>query len=76
MQAYPFLWLPLVILIGTPIILVSPYLALIVLALLLVALLAAIVAAPYLLGLYLVKRWREHRVHTDEWSADSPRESA
>jgi hypothetical protein len=76
MQAYPFLWLPLVIVIGIPIVLVSPYLALIVLALLLVALLAAIVAAPYLLGLYLAQRWREHRARADVWSAKSQRESA
>ena len=76
MQAYPFLWLPFVFLIGVPIVLVSPYLALIVLLLLLVALLAAIVAAPYLLGRYVARRWREHQARTDEWSAESPRENA
>ena len=60
MQAYPFLWLPVAILIGTPILLISPYLVVIVLMLLVVALVAALAGAPYLLGRHLVRRWRAH----------------
>ena len=77
MQAYPFLWLPLVVLIGVPILLVSPVLVLIVLMLLLVG---------------LVRGTRRKAVRPrppprpdagestepapDEGSAESPRESA
>ena len=76
MQAYPFLWLPLVVLIGVPILLVSPLLVLIVLMLLLVGLVAALAAGPYVLGRRLARRWREHGARPDEWSTEGQRESA
>jgi ABC-type bacteriocin/lantibiotic exporter with double-glycine peptidase domain len=78
MQSYPFLWLPFAIVIGIPVLLVSPYLALIVLVFLVLALLAALAAAPYLLALYVARRWRQHRAagSHDAWVVESQSGSA
>jgi hypothetical protein len=64
MASYPYAWLPVVIVVGTVVVLSNAYLALIallvVLPAVLVAVAAAIVSVPYVLGRYAGRRWREH----------------
>ena len=63
MVSYPYAWTPVVIVVGTAVLLTNAYLALI--ALMLVAffalplIAAAIIAAPYLLGRSIYRRWHE-----------------
>jgi membrane protein DedA with SNARE-associated domain len=64
MSSYPYAWLLVVIVVGTPVLLTNAYLALIalmfVLPVVLLALAAAIVWVPYVPGRYAGRRWREH----------------
>lgn len=64
MLSYPYVWLPVVVAVGTLVLLNNAYLALIVLMVLALAILAALAAAivsvPYALGRYAGRRWREH----------------
>ncbi len=78
METYQYLWWPVVVVVGTALILTNAFLALIVLILVLPALLAAVAAGPYLLGRYVVRRWREHDAVDahDAWSAETRRGSA
>ena len=63
MSSHPYAW-PLVVIVGTAVLSINAYLALIapmfVLPVVLLALAAAIVWVPYVLGRYAGWRWREH----------------
>lgn len=64
--SYPHAWLPVVVVVGTVLLLTTPYLALIALMALLIVFLAALAAAIVLVssvvGRYARLRWRKERV--------------
>jgi hypothetical protein len=64
MMSYPYAWLPVVVVVGTVVLLTNAYLVLIALMVLLLAVLAAPVAAivsvAHVLGESARRRWREH----------------
>jgi hypothetical protein len=80
MVSYPYAWLPVVIVVGTLVLLTNAYLALIALMILVpavvLALAAAIVSVPYVLGRYASRRWREHAATRAHRVASAERQQA
>ena len=82
MRAYSYVLLPVIVVLGTAVILINAYLALVVLIfvapVVLVGLAAAILFVPYLFGRYVIRKWQEQSaaVTHEHWSAERQRASA
>ena len=82
MVSYPYVWTPVILVLGVGLLLSSVYLALIVFAIVVLAALAATLAAPYLLVRAVARRLRERRAARRDWrpalsdDASAPRGTA
>jgi cytochrome c biogenesis protein CcdA len=82
MVSYPYVWTPVILVLGVGLLLSSVYLALIVFAIVMLAAFAATLAAPYLLVRAVARRLRERRAARRDWrpalsdDASAPRGTA